>query len=874
MTTASSMITCAGCKHSYADTALFCPNCGRAKARDAAPVDPLVGKILGERFQINEFIGQGASGTIYRGEHVTLRRKVAVKVLHNELSRDDLAVERFRREATTVAEIDNEHIVEIHDFGRTHDGRLYLAMELLEGETLDQVLAREKTMSVERTADILIQVGEALMEAHAIGYVHRDLRPRNVYLAVRRGKANFVKLLDFGLAKLVETDAQAASTSLGMTFGDPRYMSPEQARGDRIDRRADIYQLGCVAYEMLTGQPPFVGNRVFDILSKQVTEVPAPLPTRRPGVPLWMEAAVAKMLAKDPDNRFATTTRMVEALRLGLETGQVMEDEIARRRESIPPPSVSRVMQKMGLPAPIDPAPVSNPPVVGKETLKGHLEGPSGTMTGVGANPVAQSAAPAPAGKGAMAATQVGHASELPPAAVAPTPAVEPERRRTGTPQVGVPILPTPGVLTGPPSMPAPLAPSPITPSSPLPAALANPKPAEPVKGNDVAPVTGMIEPRVKSPTGPVDAVPSGRAKRPSSQGALTDSSVWFEDGERASEEIDRNRRKKSPSTSGISPSSTDLSLYDEPAQTRRWPLVLGGLLLLGLVGGAVALGMSHSDKKAKAAQTDTTPPTPVLAGSDVPPSQVIDTQTPPTQVAAKPIDTKVDPKTDVKHTTSTKTSGTPKSTKTTKTSPTTTNTNDDAASRRPTGGGWFDSGDTTNNNTTTTPTNTTITNPTTTTPTNNGTGGVSGGGGPQDPYGAGADDPPPEGVSADKKAEFFANVGSQQLASGDLTGAAASYKKALEIDAKNVVSVIGMGDIALRQGLWGDAVTHLKKAARLAPKSSRVFTLLGEAYLNSGNNTLAAENFKKALQLDPENTRARDGYNEASAKVPPPEDE
>src|SRR5690606_28682686 len=226
MTTAS-MITCAGCKHSYADSALFCPNCGTPKLRESVNADPLVGKVLGERFQVLDLIGQGGSGTIYRAEHVTLRRKVAIKVLHNELSRDDLAVERFRREATTVAEIDNEHIVEIHDFGRTPDGRLYLAMELLEGEPLDGVLAREQTPSVERTADVLIQGGEALMEAHAIGYVHRDLRPRNIYLAVRRGKANFVKPLDFGVAKLVESDAQAASTSLGMTFGDPRYMSPE-----------------------------------------------------------------------------------------------------------------------------------------------------------------------------------------------------------------------------------------------------------------------------------------------------------------------------------------------------------------------------------------------------------------------------------------------------------------------------------------------------------------------------------------------------------------------------------------------------------------------------------------------------------------------
>src|SRR4051812_28173087 len=341
-------IHCAGCQHAYSETALFCPNCGRPKVREA-PADPLLGKVLGERFLVQEQLGQGGSGTIYRAEHITLRRRVAIKVLHTELSRDDLAGERFPREATTVAEIDNEHIVEIHDFGGTPDGRLYLAMELLEGETLDHVLARDKQLSIERAADILIQLGEALMEAHAIGYVHRDLRPRNIYLSVRRGKANFIKLLDFGLAKLVEAEGQAASTSLGMTFGDPRYMSPEQARGDKIDRRADIYQLGCVAYEMLTGAPPFSGSRVFDILTKQVTEAPQPVPTRRPGTPLWMEAAITKMLAKDPDNRFATTTRMVEALRRGLDTGEVMEDEVARRRESIPPPSVSRVMQKLGM---------------------------------------------------------------------------------------------------------------------------------------------------------------------------------------------------------------------------------------------------------------------------------------------------------------------------------------------------------------------------------------------------------------------------------------------------------------------------------------------------------------------------------------------
>ncbi len=348
---------CAGCTHGYANTALFCPNCGRPKVRTSA-TDALVGTLLGERFQIQALLGQGSSGTLYRAEHVTLRRKVAIKVLHVELSRDDLAVERFRREATTVADIDNEHIVEIHDFGRTPDGRLYLAMELLEGEGLDAVLVRQPQLSFETTADILIQAGEALVEAHAIGYVHRDLRPRNLFLANRRGRANFVKLLDFGLAKLVDSDtAVPAATNLGMTFGDPRYMSPEQARGDAIDRRADIYQLGCVAYEMLTGAPPFAGASVFDILTQQVTAIPTPLPTRRPGVPLWMEAAVAKMLAKDPANRFATTSRMVEALRVGLTSGEVMDDEVARTREPMPPPSVSRVMERMGIAAPAVAAP-------------------------------------------------------------------------------------------------------------------------------------------------------------------------------------------------------------------------------------------------------------------------------------------------------------------------------------------------------------------------------------------------------------------------------------------------------------------------------------------------------------------------------------
>src|SRR5687767_3613255 len=214
---------CERCGADVSPMALFCPMCGHPRA--TREDDPLIGKVIGDRYLLRERIGQGGSGTIYLAEHITVKRKIAVKVLHHELSQDDLAVERFRREATTVAEIDNEHIVEVLDFGRTEDGRLFLAMELLEGETLAAALKRDKQLPIEQALDILTQVGEALMEAHAMGYVHRDLRPANIFLARRRGREGFVKVLDFGLAKLVEREGEAATTTLGMTFGDPCYMS-------------------------------------------------------------------------------------------------------------------------------------------------------------------------------------------------------------------------------------------------------------------------------------------------------------------------------------------------------------------------------------------------------------------------------------------------------------------------------------------------------------------------------------------------------------------------------------------------------------------------------------------------------------------------
>ncbi len=304
-------MTCTRCRREFEHTALFCPNCGTAKARDLA-LDPLIGQRVGERFEIVERIGHGASGTIYRAKHISLPRKVAVKVLHHELCGNELAIERFRREATTVGNIDNDHIVQIYDFGRTTDDRLYLVMELLTGHTLDTLLKRDGPLPIPLVTNVLLQLGEGLSEAHSLGYVHRDLRPHNIYLAVRRGAHNFVKLLDFGLAKLVEGESQ--TTSLGMTFGEPRYMSPEQARGDATDMRSDIYSLGCIAYEMVVGEPPFQASRVHEVLS-QHTQASATAPiVRRPDMPRWLNDAIMQMLAKSPADRFPTVLRINELL--------------------------------------------------------------------------------------------------------------------------------------------------------------------------------------------------------------------------------------------------------------------------------------------------------------------------------------------------------------------------------------------------------------------------------------------------------------------------------------------------------------------------------------------------------------------------------
>ncbi|HUQ02300.1 MAG TPA: protein kinase [Kofleriaceae bacterium] len=775
-------LTCVNCRRELAPAALFCPACGTPRVREGA-TDDLIGKVLGERFLVQERLGQGKSGTIYRAEHVTLRRKVAIKVLHDGLSRDDLAIERFRREATSVAEIDNEHIVEIHDFGRTPDGRLYLAMELLEGETLDAALARDGKMPIDRVADVVMQVGEALVEAHSVGFVHRDLRPRNLYLAARRGKANFVKLLDFGLSKLVESGGAAASTSLGMTFGDPRYMSPEQAKGDAIDRRADIYSLGCIAYEMLTGEPPFVGGKVFDVLTRHVNEKPQPVRSKRPDVPAWLDAAIMRSLAKSPDDRFVTAQKMVEAMRVGLATGAIPAEEAV---------------------------PVAVPAGDSSSSTSDSRRGPTGTPA-VGVPvvppPVASAAAPASA------------------AAAAPQ-----NLRATVT---GIP--PAPGGVE--PSASERVSMS-ITAQSP--AVAADPDDADDDDNDDdedpADSVPTQVVPRGKRRTGPAADGPTEGTVRPSDSMNL--SGAWFAAGDGESlgdsqvRSLEKARRNIDPGDSLL-----DDGAPDSGPPTKKI-FIIAGVATVVLVVAVMVIGSGGKSNKTKddgksAAGLVTdggSGSASALAGSDsaITPPVVDDagaTVTPPVADASVA---------------------------------TSSGSGSASGSGKASGGGGGGGGSAKASGTGTGSSGRTIDDPFPT----GGSGGGSGGGG-----GAADDD-------AKKMAEFYAKAGEAALRGGDPSGAAGNFQKALASNPNNVDAILGMGEVAMQQGLYTDAIRQLKRAAKLAPRSARVHVLLGESHLNSGNASLAEQSFKKALQLDPDNVRARNGYNEAAGRLPPPTDD
>ena len=330
---------------------LHCPTCGRhyppefekcpedqtplqadATASVARSEDPLVGHTLDDKYRLEERLGIGGMGTVYRARHLLIDRPVAIKVLNQRFVEDEAARTRFRREARAAGRLQHANAVTVTDFGESTDGYVYLVMELLEGRTLRDVLAKEAPFDAARAVSLMMQISAAVAAAHEAGIIHRDLKPANIFIVQHAEVPAVVKVLDFGIAKLAaeafDEDDVGTLTQVGAMIGTPRYMSPEQCDGAELTPAADVYSLGCILYEMLTGTVPFSGSTPLAIAMKHTTEPPRSPRDFVSTIPPALEEVVLHTLEKRPQDRPANAAEfrkelLATAERLGLEHAAV-----------------------------------------------------------------------------------------------------------------------------------------------------------------------------------------------------------------------------------------------------------------------------------------------------------------------------------------------------------------------------------------------------------------------------------------------------------------------------------------------------------------------------------------------------------------------
>lgn len=334
-------------------------------------VDKLLGTHLDGKYQILKKIGEGGMGSVYIANQEPIDRKVAVKVLLSKLAEDEIAVKRFEQEARAISKMQHPNTVTIYDFGRVEDHeedteRLFIVMEYLKGFTLTQVLRQEGAIPGPRASRILRQVCASLADAHGAGIIHRDLKPDNIFLSEIGGEKDWVKVLDFGVAKLADSESAGTLTQTGMIFGTPKYMSPEQAEGKPIDYRADIYALGVVLYELLTGKPPFVSDTPVGLLLKHISEPPRPFREAAADrdVDPRLEQVVMRALEKHPDRRQQQVTELAAELE---------QYERAVTGPQLIPTDVGRLSSTVGT----GPVPLGLPTEVVPGTYPGHAVTPS-----------------------------------------------------------------------------------------------------------------------------------------------------------------------------------------------------------------------------------------------------------------------------------------------------------------------------------------------------------------------------------------------------------------------------------------------------------------------------------------------------------------
>ena len=302
---------CPSCDRSYPADVTTCPKDGQPTVQLGAGRDALIGKDILGRFVLKERIGAGGMGTVYRAWQHSVGREVAVKVIDPRHGSDLVAAKRFLREVKLASRLSQPNVVTVMDFGQTDDGLLFLVMELLRGRTLARVLREDGAFAVDRAVRVGIQLCDALDAAHRLSIVHRDLKPGNVMILDEPRGRDFVKVLDFGLAKSLGHDDGSTVTHSGMVFGTPRYMPPEAVLGGEVDARSDLYSLGVILHELLSGRAAFEAHSVSAVLSRQVDGQPPPLPAHVPPV---VENVIKRLLEKDPDDRFRSAADAREML--------------------------------------------------------------------------------------------------------------------------------------------------------------------------------------------------------------------------------------------------------------------------------------------------------------------------------------------------------------------------------------------------------------------------------------------------------------------------------------------------------------------------------------------------------------------------------
>jgi eukaryotic-like serine/threonine-protein kinase len=315
--------------------------------------DPLVGKILADTYEIVDRIGEGGMGVVYKARQISVDRIVAIKVLNAQVAQDPQWVGRFINEAKACSKLQHPNTVRLFDFRQTREGLLFMAMEFLDGQSIRSAIDRYGRMQPARVLRIISQCCQSLAEAHNLGIIHRDIKPDNLFLVTVGGQQDYVKVLDFSVAKLKQASGSAMQTQAGVVFGTPNYMSPEQGRGLPLDARSDIYALGIVAYEMLMGRPPFSSQNPMEVLAMHVRTPVPPLV----GVPDRIAQIVMRALNKDPAHRQQNAEQLYNECQntlheMGIPASMSGSVPVQQQPQGMQPRTILQSGQAMGGPPP------------------------------------------------------------------------------------------------------------------------------------------------------------------------------------------------------------------------------------------------------------------------------------------------------------------------------------------------------------------------------------------------------------------------------------------------------------------------------------------------------------------------------------------